>query len=148
VRVSLSETHAVSGTPISGTVTVINSTGHALTAGLVCPGGVFAVALSNSQFPVAVAFAAVGCKHPYTIPTGITTQAVTVMTTYPTLAGELSLPAGSYRAGLLVNEFAIPIPVPIRVSLPPGSGPAAAPPAASPPGTAGNQPPPTVPASR
>jgi hypothetical protein len=144
-RVTLDANRAVAGKTIAGQLTVINNSGRALTAGFVCPGNFFAVGLSNRQFPPDIAFSGVGCRDPFTLPTGTTIRSFAVQTTYATVAGLLALPAGRYQASLIVDGLPIPTPPSISVTLSPGPGPTAAPPSAPTPPSSTNGPPPTVP---
>jgi hypothetical protein len=143
VRMRVNSTHAVAGHTIHGQIMVIDHTGHRLTAGEVCPGQAFAVALANRQFPPNISFSSVACDHGFSFPTGSSRWPFTMATT----VGILPLPAGRYTAQLILDGFHIPTPTPIIVTLAASPGRSASPPTTPTIPPKSHHPPATVPPS-
>jgi len=140
-RLVLERTYVTSGTPIKGTLVVINQSRTPVNLTRVCPPK-YTVVLTNREFPPDAAFAefppdaafAADCLGaPFVIAPGENRLAVTVQTTY--LACTQSeqatrripacirggqpppLPAGRYEAVLVGSELRLPPPAPVPVIL-------------------------------
>ena len=131
-RLVLERTYVTSGTPIKGTLVVINRSRTPVNLTRACPPK-YTVVLTNREFPPDAAFAADCSGAPFVIAPGENRLAVTVQTTYLacTQSGQATrripacthggqpppLPAGRYEAVLVGSELRLPPPTPVPVIL-------------------------------
>jgi hypothetical protein len=129
--IQLTTTQVVGGQPIQGALAVSNP-GGAIDLN---PHGCrpeFTIVLTTGTSPPAVAWPAICAAGPFLIPHGATRLAVSVATTYPAClqpggsgaglppcsgAGPPPLPPGPYRAVVVWNTLAPPLPVAQPVSV-------------------------------
>jgi hypothetical protein len=133
-RIVLERTDVTAGTPIKGTLVVMNRGHSPINLNRGC-GPKYVVVLTNHWFPPAVGFSADCRTAPFIIAPGETRLAVTVLTTYQscTTARQATsrtpaclhgnqpmpppLPPGRYEAVLVGSGLPLPAPAPVPVSL-------------------------------
>jgi hypothetical protein len=131
-RLILSKTDVATGTPIKGTLLVVNDGRTPINLNHGCRPK-FAVVLAGRHYRPSVAFSAECSVKPFILRPGPNRFRITVMTTYLMCAGKKDLasgehaclaghrmpplPAGHYRAFLVGDGLALPAPIPVAVTL-------------------------------